>query len=114
LDFAIHLTTAYRQKLREGMPPVEALQGTLEHTGPAVCVSAASIAAGVSVLILSEIVPNVQLGVMICLCLLTCAVTTFLLIPILLRLWKVGFTSSSPRAKKAETPIVVDQSRASA
>jgi predicted RND superfamily exporter protein len=41
------------------------------------------------VLLLSEISPNVQLGVMICLCLLTCAVSTLLLIPSLLRLWKV-------------------------
>jgi len=35
---------------------------------------------------LSEIAPNVQLGLMICLCLLTCAVATLLLIPSLLRL----------------------------
>jgi predicted RND superfamily exporter protein len=89
LDFAIHLTTAYRQRLREGMPAGEALRTTLELTGPAVCVSAASITAGFSVLMLSAIAPNVQLGVMICLCLLTCAVTTLLLIPSLLRLWKV-------------------------
>jgi predicted RND superfamily exporter protein len=89
LDFAIHLATAYRQKLRQGMPASEALRRTIELTGPAVCVSAASIAAGFSVLMLSEIAPNVQLGVMICLCLLTCAITTLLLIPSLLRLWKV-------------------------
>jgi predicted RND superfamily exporter protein len=89
LDFAIHLTTAYRQKLSQGMPASEALSRTLELTGPAVCVSAASITAGFSVLLLSEIAPNVQLGVMICLCLVTCAVTTLLLIPSLLRLWKV-------------------------
>jgi predicted RND superfamily exporter protein len=89
LDFAIHLTTAYRQRLSQGMPAGEALRRTLELTGPAVCVSAASITAGFSVLMLSEIAPNVQLGVMICLCLLTCAVTTLLLIPSLLRLWKV-------------------------
>lgn len=89
LDFAIHLTTTYRQKLRQGMPAIEALRSTLELTGPAVCVSAASITAGFSVLLLSEIAPNVQLGVMICLCLLTCAVTTLLLIPSLLSLWKV-------------------------
>jgi len=89
LDFAIHLTTAYRQRLRQGLPASEALRSTLELTGPAVCVSAASITAGFSVLMLSEIAPNVQLGVMICLCLLTCAVTTLLLIPSLLRLWKV-------------------------
>ena len=89
LDFAIHLTTAYRERLRQGMAATEALRGTLELTGPAVVVSAASITAGFSVLMLSEIAPNVQLGVMICLCLLTCAVTTLLLIPSLLRLWKV-------------------------
>ena len=90
LDFAIHLASAYRQKLREGLPSSEALRSTLELTGPAVCVSAASITAGFSVLMLSEIAPNVQLGVMICLCLLTCAATTLLLIPSLLRLWKVS------------------------
>jgi len=89
LDFAIHLATAYRQRLSQGMNANEALRRTLELTGPAVCVSAASITAGFSVLMLSEIAPNVQLGVMICLCLLTCAVTTLLLIPSLLRLWKV-------------------------
>jgi len=89
LDFAIHLTTAYRERLRQGIPAGEALRSTLELTGPAVCVSAASITAGFSVLMLSEIAPNVQLGVMICLCLVTCAVTTLLLIPSLLRLWKV-------------------------
>ena len=89
LDFAIHLTTAYRQRLRQGIPASEALRRTLELSGPSVCVSAASITAGFSVLMLSEIAPNVQLGVMICLCLLTCAVTTLLLIPSLLKLWKV-------------------------
>lgn len=89
LDFAIHMTTTYRESLRQGLPADEALRSTLEITGPAVVVSAASITAGFSVLLLSEIAPNVQLGVMICLCLLTCAVTTLLLIPTLLKLWKV-------------------------
>ena len=89
LDFAIHLVTAYRQRLNQGMPASEALRSTHDVTGPAVCVSAASITAGFSVLMLSEIAPNVQLGLMICLCLVTCAVTTLLLIPSLIRLWKV-------------------------
>jgi uncharacterized protein len=86
LDFAIHMTTTYRERLRQGMPSGEALRSTLELTGPAVCVSAASITAGFSVLMLSEIAPNLQLGAMICLCLVTCAVTTLLLIPSLLKL----------------------------
>jgi predicted RND superfamily exporter protein len=96
LDFAIHLTTAYRQRLTQGMPAAEALRSTLELTGPAIVVSAASITAGFSVLMLSELAPNVQLGVMICLCLLTCATTTLLLIPSLLKL-------SHKKAQKAQT-----------
>jgi predicted RND superfamily exporter protein len=59
-------------------------------TGPAVCVSAASIAAGFLVLTLSAIAPNVQLDAMICLYLLTCAAATLLLVPSLLRLWRLG------------------------
>ena len=102
LDFAIHLTTAYQQKLRQGMPRGEALRSTLELTGPAVCVSAASITAGFSVLLLSEIAPNVQLGLMICLCLLTCAVTTLLLIPSLLTLFYPRIPQID-KAGKAET-----------
>jgi len=101
LDFAIHLTTAYRERLRQGMPAGEALRKTLELTGPAICVSAASITAGFSVLMLSELSPNVQLGVMICMCLLTCAVTTLLLIPSLLRL-SADYTDSVSR-KGSET-----------
>jgi predicted RND superfamily exporter protein len=89
LDFSIHLTTTYRQRLKQGMSSSDALRSTLEITGPAICVSAASITTGFSVLILSEIAPNVQLGIMICLCLVTCAVTTLLLIPSLIKLWKV-------------------------
>ena len=111
LDFAIHLATAYRQKLNQGLPASEALRLTIEHTGPAVCVSAASITAGFSVLLLSEIAPNVQLGVMICLCLLTCAITTLLLIPSLLRL---SFTSIFPRAGREETRAAADRSAPSA
>jgi len=100
LDFAIHLTTAYQQKLRKGVPAPEALRRTLEFTGPAICVSAASITAGFSVLLLSEIAPNVQLGLMICLCLLACAVSTLLLIPSLLGLF---FDRQLPQIDKART-----------
>lgn len=88
LDFSIHLTTAYRQKVARGASAREALRRALEVTGPAVCASAVSIAAGFSVLTLSATAPNVQLGVMVCLCLLTCAALTLLLVPSLLRLWE--------------------------
>lgn len=88
LDFSIHLTAAYQQNIKAGMSAREALARTLEITGPAICISATSIAAGFAVLTLSEIAPNVQLGLTICLCLLTCAVTTLLLVPALVMLRK--------------------------
>ncbi|HEV2765381.1 MAG TPA: MMPL family transporter, partial [Pyrinomonadaceae bacterium] len=86
LDFSVHLVTTYRQKLRAGVLAGEALRRTLDLSGPAVCVSAASITAGFSVLLLSEIAPNLQLGLMLCLCLLACAASTLLLVPALLKL----------------------------
>jgi predicted RND superfamily exporter protein len=88
LDFSIHLTAAYQQKIKAGMLAREALARTLAITAPAICISATSITAGFAVLTLSEIAPNVQLGLTICLCLLTCAVTTLLLVPALVMLRK--------------------------
>lgn len=115
LDFSIHLTTTYRQRLRQGMSASDALRSTLEITGPAICVSAASITTGFSVLILSEIAPNVQLGVMICLCLVTCAVTTLLLIPSLIKLWDPRHPRLTfQQAKEEEPREVADPSRPSA
>lgn len=84
LDFSIHLCASYRQSAARGLAPRAALEHALSMTGIAICTSAASISAGFAVLLLSEIAPNAQLGAMICLSLLACAVTTLMLVPCLL------------------------------
>jgi predicted RND superfamily exporter protein len=81
LDFSIHLTTAYRQGLFRGLRASRSLVRAVVNTGPAIITSAAAVSAGFSVLALSEVTPNVQLGLMISLSLLVCAGATLLLVP---------------------------------
>ncbi|HYG81395.1 MAG TPA: MMPL family transporter [Pyrinomonadaceae bacterium] len=81
LDFAIHLTAAYRRERTGGLPPQEAVRRAFIGTCPAIVTSAGAIAVGFSVLSLSQIVPNRQLGLMICLSITVCALSTLVLIP---------------------------------
>jgi predicted RND superfamily exporter protein len=81
LDFAIHLTAAHRRERMKGLLPQEAIRRAFIGTCPAIITSAGAIAVGFSILSLSQIVPNVQLGVMICLSITVCALATLVLIP---------------------------------
>jgi predicted RND superfamily exporter protein len=81
LDFAIHLTAAYRRERTQGLPTQEAMRSAFIGTCPAIITSAGAIAVGFSVLALSQVVPNVQLGLMICLSITVCALATLVLIP---------------------------------
>lgn len=90
LDFSIHLCAAYRQGRGRGLASRAALEHALGTTGPAICTSAVSIAAGFAVLLFSEVSPNAQLGLMICLSLLACGLGTLLLVPSLLTFRRVA------------------------
>lgn len=81
LDFAIHLTASYRRELRRGMTAEKAMGRAFAHTAPAIATSAGAITLGFSALALSQLAPNVQLGVTICLGLTVCALATLLLVP---------------------------------
>jgi predicted RND superfamily exporter protein len=81
LDFSIHLSSAYREGLARGLASIDSLKQAFTATGPAIVTSAAAITAGFSVLTLSEVSPNMQLGLMICLSLLVCAAATLVIIP---------------------------------
>jgi len=83
LDFSIHLTSFLRKSSVEGLTRLDSCVRALVHTGPAIVTSAAAIAAGLSVLIFSEMTPNVQLGMMVCLGLLVCSAATLILVPTL-------------------------------
>lgn len=81
LDFSIHLTSGYRQGVHKGLAPGDSLKRAFIGTGPAIITSAVAITAGFSVLVMSEVAPNMQLGLMICLSLLVCAAATLVLVP---------------------------------
>lgn len=81
LDFSIHLTSAYRQQAARRLPSRESLARAIAGTGPAILTSACAIAFGFSVLCASDVLPNVQLALMVCLSLLVCAVSTLVFVP---------------------------------
>ena len=81
LDFSIHLTAAYQFGLARGSLPVDSMRMAFVGTGSSIIVSAGAITLGFLVLALSEVAPNVQLGLMICLSLTVCAVATLVLVP---------------------------------
>ncbi|MBO0858055.1 MAG: MMPL family transporter [Chloracidobacterium sp.] len=94
LDYSIHLTHSYQRKMREGIKPPEAMSQAYRSVAPAIVTSATSIGAGCLMLVFSEVAPNVQLGLMICLSLLLCAAATLALTPAIIKLltplrWKV-------------------------
>lgn len=80
-DFAVHLTAAYRHGVNQGRRRLNAMQHAFVRTGPAIFTSAATIASGFLILTLSSIRPNMELGLMICLCLTTCALATLIIVP---------------------------------
>lgn len=88
LDFSIHLTTAYCQGKRQGLETSSSLAQAFVSTGPPILTSALAIAAGFSVLALSEVAANLQLGLIISLTLLICAGVSLVLIPSLLLIWE--------------------------
>ncbi len=81
LDFAIHLTTTFSDVQSRGLSVERAMQEALGTTAPAIITSAAAITLGFSVLTMSKIMPNRQLGLMICLGLTLCAAATIVLVP---------------------------------
>jgi uncharacterized protein len=110
LDFSIHLTTAYNQGLLRGLGQFRSLRRAVVNTGPAILTSAASISAGFSVLALSEVTPNVELGLMVALSLLVCAGATLLLVPGL-ALFRAEEGSPGLRRKRVVASVIAARGR---
>lgn len=90
VDYSIHLVASFRAKLSLALSPREALAAAMGDTGPAILTSALVIIAGFAVLAFSEVPPNRQLGLLVCLTLAVAAVATLTLVPILLLLHSRG------------------------
>jgi uncharacterized protein len=83
LDFSIHLTAVYTRVLGRGLAAGAAMRHAFEQTAGAIIISAGTIITGFSLLMFSEVRPNLQLGLIVCLSLFVCATATVTLVPCL-------------------------------
>ncbi len=90
VDYSIHLVASFRAKLGTARSRRDALAAATRETGPAILTSALAIVAGFSVLTVSEVPPNRQLGLLVCLSLAVCAAATLILVTTLLLLRDQG------------------------
>lgn len=83
IDYAIHLVAEYRAEQRCGARAQDAMARALGTTGPATVTAALSVAGGISVFLLSGIPPNLELGLLIGVSLMICAVVSMVMVPTL-------------------------------
>lgn len=81
VDYSIHLVEHYRQGIARGDDRHQALREAYGKTAPAILKSAVAISAGLSVLAFSEVLPNLQLGLLVALSLAICALMTLTVVP---------------------------------
>jgi len=88
VDFGLHFRHAWRRACRAGLDRGPALAAMMASAGRAVRWNAGVLACGLSVLALSDLKPNRSLGMLLAAAIVTCYVTTFLLLPWLLERWE--------------------------
>jgi len=93
VDYTIHFLAAYNfERLRtEDLEIVT--KNTLKSSGKAIIFNAASVAFGFAVLIFSNFNPIKDLGLLICITMVTSSIGSMILLPILLNIFKPKFIS---------------------
>jgi predicted RND superfamily exporter protein len=95
VDFALHFQHGYRSARRRGEEHAAALRATLGGPGRAIRWNVGVLAAGFSVLVVSDLGPNRALGILLASAMLACYAMTLLLLPLLLL--RAGGAASAPR-----------------
>jgi predicted RND superfamily exporter protein len=86
IDYGLHYLNRYRILLNKGLGHNQAVIETSNTVGGAIVINAVSVAAGFSVLMLSEFVPLINLGALIALTMITSAIGALTLMPAILTL----------------------------
>ncbi len=81
VDYSIHLVARYRDRLGAGLGRGAAIHAAFESTAPAILKSSLAICSGLAVLAFSEVLPNLQLALLVCLSLTVSAAMTLLIVP---------------------------------
>ena len=91
VDNTIHVVRRFQEELKAGRHRDEALEAAMRGTGRAVLVSAATLLAGLSVVLFSSFVPIRLFAELTALTVVSCVIADLLLLPALLhRFWPAG------------------------
>ena len=90
VDYAIHLMERYRLACSRGLTVDEAVNDAVTSTGPAIVIDGLAVALGFGVMTLSQVPANARLGGLVVLSIGGCFLSTMLLLPALLRIFKPG------------------------
>ena len=81
VDYAIHFVHRYRIKLREGLDYDAAVPATMREAGLAIFFNSITVAAGFSIIAMSQFVAIMEMGVLITLTMLTAAFGALTILP---------------------------------
>jgi hydrophobe/amphiphile efflux-3 (HAE3) family protein len=84
IDYSIHFTTHFHERIKEGMSPVEALKNTMQISGKAILINFSSVAGGFLVLIFSKLVPMQYFGILVALSMLVSSLGALTLLPVIM------------------------------
>jgi predicted RND superfamily exporter protein len=91
IDYTIHFMEAYKTEYRASGGQGDFLRRAFSTTGIAIVINALSVGVGFAVLTLSQFVILRQLGLLICLTMITSALVSLTVIPVLLSIIKPQF-----------------------
>jgi len=81
IDYAIHFANRFRAETARGMTPRMAVRETIETTGRAIVINAATVACGFLVLVFADLVPLQQFGVLVALTMVSSGLGALTLLP---------------------------------
>ena len=98
IDYTIHFLTRFQTEFQSGRSPQEALHTTLQTSGRAILINAASVMMGFLVLVFGNIVPMQRFGYLISVTMVTSALGAITLLPALILVTKARFIGDFDRA----------------
>ena len=97
IDYTIHFLTRFQKEFQAGKSEQEALRETLQTTGKAIIINAASVMMGFLVLLLGNIVPMQRFGYLIAVTMVTSALGAITVLPALILVTRARFIGEFDR-----------------
>ena len=97
IDYTIHFLTRFQKEFQTGKSEQEALRETLQTTGKAIIINAASVMMGFLVLVLGNIVPMQRFGYLTAITMVTSALGAITVLPALILVTRARFIGEFDR-----------------